>query len=117
MEALDANPYLLKTLGYQPFEVRNCWSIVHEESLQQAFKEVGELAQGKKKHIRLRGQLRHKDGGYKWWYGQAQLVRKESKLGLLGVILISGLEPVSEAQLELMEIPSFPSNVSAADLA
>eukprot|EP00658_Telonema_sp_P-2_P081200 TRINITY_DN8266_c0_g1_i4.p1 TRINITY_DN8266_c0_g1~~TRINITY_DN8266_c0_g1_i4.p1 ORF type:complete len:261 (-),score=57.33 TRINITY_DN8266_c0_g1_i4:24-806(-) len=66
MEALDANPYLLKTMDYRPFEVKHLWNLVHPDSLHTAYREVGQVATGKQKYARVQARLKHKDGSYHW---------------------------------------------------
>jgi len=117
MEGLDANPFLLKTMGYQPFEISNCWSVVHKDSLKTAYREVGKVAKGQQKYTRLQGQILHKSGKYHWWHGHLQLVRKESVTGVLGVMVHSGERPVTRSVLGEMKLPGFPNNITPDHLA
>ena len=117
-------------MGYQPFEISNCWSVVHKDSLKTAYREVlahepeharasqrpvpqvGKVTKGQQKYTRLQGQILHKNGKYHWWHGHLQLVRKESVTGVLGVMVHSGERPVSRSVLGEMKLPGFPNNIT-----
>ena len=71
---------------------------------------------GQQKCSRLQGRLLHKDGRWLWWHGQMQLVRKEQVTGLLGVILLSGENPLPKQALLDMRLTGFPSNITPGEL-
>eukprot|EP00658_Telonema_sp_P-2_P081199 TRINITY_DN8266_c0_g1_i3.p1 TRINITY_DN8266_c0_g1~~TRINITY_DN8266_c0_g1_i3.p1 ORF type:complete len:263 (-),score=54.58 TRINITY_DN8266_c0_g1_i3:275-1063(-) len=116
MEALDANPYLLKTMDYRPFEVKHLWNLVHPDSLHTAYREVGQVATGKQKYARVQARLKHKDGSYHWWYGHLQMVRKDQVQGIMGVMVLSGVAPASRLALVDLKLPGFPDNIDANHL-
>merc|ERR1711907_236326 len=69
MQSLDRNCALLKQLGYTPFEVRSAWDLMSPETATYALKEFGTLITGQKEKVYTQGQIRHKDGQYRWWHG------------------------------------------------
>jgi len=114
-ESLDANPYLLKQLGYRAYEVMNSWDIIAPTTLKHAIGEFGKVTQGLRRSSCLQGELLHKDGVYKRWNGCVTAVESQGRKLLFGWMQPSSNEISTEAlELNLARIPQLSTQFEEA---
>ncbi|KST64549.1 histidine kinase dimerization/phosphoacceptor domain -containing protein [Mastigocoleus testarum] len=73
------DPNLKKILGYNEYEVSNCFSdwlnLIHPEDLQLVNLELNSYLQGTKSKYEVQHRMRHKNGSYLWFLARGNLIQ------------------------------------------
>jgi hypothetical protein len=121
--SLDANSYLLRQLGYKPYEVTNSWAIMDSDTLRDAIGPFGSVMTGTKPFACLQGQLKDKSGEFHWWNGYITMAEKQGKRLLFGWMRKTESNsrlPVAELECNARAIPGVSeqfNNASTVELA